>query len=135
MPTATPTTPNRPVELTHATFEKTVDASDILVVDFWAPWCAPCRAFAPIFDQAAARHAGVTFAKVNTQAEPRLAAELQIQAIPTLMVFKQGIIVFAEAGMMRPAQLDQLLQQVKDLDMNEVRKELARLEGQQAGVA
>jgi thioredoxin len=123
----------RPLELTHATFDNTVHASDTLIVDFWAPWRMPCRAFAPIFEQAATRHVGVTFAKVNTQAEPRLAADLQIQAIPTLMVFKQGILVFAEAAMLRPAQLDDLLRQVSGLDMDEVREEIAKLE--QTGAA
>jgi thioredoxin 1 len=120
----------RPVELTVASFESTIDGNDTVVIDFWAPWCAPCRAFAPIFEQAAARHPGVAFAKVNTQAEPRLAAEFQIQAIPTLMVFRQGVIVFSEAGMLRPAQLDQLLGQVKALDMTQVKAELAERERQ-----
>jgi thioredoxin len=122
-----PTT-QRPIELTTTTFEKAVEDHSTLVIDFWAPWCRPCLAFAPVFEAAAGRHEGVTFAKVNTQAEPRLAAALNIQAIPTLMVFRDGILVFAQPGMLRPSQLDQLVTQVKALDMDEVRAEIAKLE-------
>jgi thioredoxin 2 len=125
--------PSRPVDLTATTFEKAVEDSSVLIVDCWAPWCRPCLAFAPVFEQAVARHPDVTFAKVNTQAEPRLAAGLGIQAIPTLMVFRDQILVFAQAGMLRASQLDDLLTQVKALDMNEVRAEIAKQEG--AGAA
>lgn len=128
-------TSNHPIELTTTTFEKAIEDHATLVIDFWAPWCRPCLAFAPVFEAAAGRHAGVTFAKVNTQAEPRLAAALNIQAIPTLMVFREGILVFAQPGMLRATQLDQLVTQVKALDMNEVRTEIAKLDAAAAPAA
>ena len=120
--------PNRPIELTADSFEKAVEDHATLIIDFWAPWCRPCLAFAPVFEAAAGRHEGVTFAKVNTQAQPRLAAALDIQAIPTLMVFRDGVLVFAQAGMLRASQLDQLVTQVEALDMDEVRAEIAKIE-------
>ena len=112
------------VELTAEAFEPTVTAEGIVLVDFWASWCGPCRAFAPVFEAAAEEHPEITFAKVDTEAELELAGGLGIQSIPTLMIFRDGILMFSQPGALPKATLDDLIGQVEALDMAEVRKEL-----------
>ena len=111
--------------LTEATFEETVTGNDIVLVDWWAAWCGPCRTFAPVFEDAARRHDDIVFAKVDTEAEPRLAALAGIQSIPTLMAFREGVLVYAQAGALPPAALDELIRQVRSLDMDEVHRAVA----------
>jgi thioredoxin 1 len=112
------------VDLTATDFEPTVSADGIVLVDFWASWCGPCRSFAPVFEQASEEHPGITFAKVDTEAEQELAGGLQIQSIPTLMIFRDGILMFSQAGALPKAALDDLIGQVEALDMAEVRQQL-----------
>jgi thioredoxin len=112
-------------ELTKDTFVKAVDGHPFAVIDFWAPWCGPCRSFAPVFASAAARHPEVLFAKINTEEEQELAAHFQIRSIPTLMVFRDNIIVFAQPGALSAGALDQVLASAKGLNMDEVRKQIA----------
>ncbi|TVP84923.1 MAG: thioredoxin [Thioalkalivibrio sp.] len=113
-------------ELTQENFESTVTGSDIVVVDFWAPWCAPCRAFAPTFEAASEQHEGVTFAKVNTEEQQSLAAAFQIRSIPTLMIFREQVIIFSQPGMLSAGQLDDVIAKVKALDMAQVHEDIRR---------
>ena len=116
------------IELTADTFNDAVLTGQTVIVDFWAPWCGPCRSFAPTFEAASAKHADVVFAKVNTEVEQQLAGELNIRSIPTLMVFREQILLFNQAGALSAGQLDALLQQVAELDMDAVRAEIAEQE-------
>ena len=112
--------------LTGATIGDTVRDNGIVLVDFWAAWCGPCRMFAPIFDTASQEHTDIVFGKVDTEAEQELAAELQITSIPTLMAFRDGILVFNQAGALPAPALEQVITAVKDLDMDEVRAQIAQ---------
>jgi thioredoxin 1 len=109
------------IELTEATFEETVTGNDIVLVDWWASWCGPCLAFAPVFEGAAAQHDDIVFAKVDTESEQRLAAMAAIMSIPTLMAFREGVLVFSQPGALPAATLEDLIGQVRALDMDEVR--------------
>ena len=112
------------IDITEATFEATVTGEGITLVDAWAEWCGPCKRFGPVFEKASEEHPDATFAKLDTEANQDLAVKLQIQSIPTLMVFRDGILVFREAGALPPAALEDLLKQVKELDMAEVRRQV-----------
>jgi thioredoxin 2 len=114
------------VELNQESFQGAVQQMDRpLIIDFWAPWCGPCRNFAPVFEETATRHPDVTFAKVNTEEEQELAAALRIRSIPTLMVFRENVLLFSQAGALSASQLEELLVQVKALDMEQVHAEIA----------
>ena len=111
--------------LNMTNFEDTVTGDGITLVDFWAEWCGPCRQFGPIFEQTAEENPDATFAKVDTEAEQELAGSLGIMSIPTLMIFRDGIQLFSQPGALPKSALDDLLRQVREIDMDEVRKELA----------
>jgi thioredoxin 1 len=111
------------VSLTKADFEQTITGNEIVLVDFWAAWCGPCRMFAPIFDKAAAAHPDIVFGKVDTEVEQELAAAARITSIPTLMAFKDGSLVFAQPGALPAPTLEQLIAAVRDLDIDTVRAE------------
>ena len=112
----------KPISITTDDFVEHVHKDGILVLDFWASWCGPCRAFAPIFEAAAQRHPDITWGKVDTEAQPDLAGALHIRSIPTLMVFRDGILVFAQPGLVPAAALDELVAKVRALDMEDVRR-------------
>lgn len=120
------------VELTKENFEEVVTSNATVIVDYWAPWCGPCRGFAPVFEKVSEANPDVVFAKVNTDEEQEIAAHFQIRSIPTLMVFRDQIIVFSQPGALPQGAFEQVVAKAKTLDMDEVRRQIAAQESQES---
>ena len=118
------------VELTQTNFEDTISNNDIVLIDFWAPWCGPCRSFAPIYEQVSQKYPAVLFAKVNTDQEQALAGNFNIRSIPTLMIFREQIIIFSQAGSLPASALEEVINKALDLDMDMVREEISKQQEQ-----
>ena len=120
------------IELTKETFKDTITGNDIIIVDFWAQWCGPCKSFAPTYESVSERHDDIVFAKINTEDEQELAASFQIRSIPTLMIFREQIVIFSQAGMLPESALEDVITKTRELDMDQVR---ADIEAQQTSTA
>lgn len=116
------------VELTKENFQDVVANNDFVIIDFWAPWCGPCRSFAPTYEAASEKHTDIVFGKVNTEEQQELAGYFQIRSIPTLMIFREKIIIFSQPGMLPASAFDDLIGRAKELDMEQVRKDIAEQE-------
>ena len=118
------------ININADSFEKTITGNDIVLIDFWADWCGPCKRFAPIYEKASNEHDDITFAKLDTDANQALSGQLGIEGIPTLMAFREGVLVFNQAGAMPGPALQQVIDAVKELDMEEVHRQVAELQAQ-----
>jgi thioredoxin 1 len=120
------------IELTKDNFEEVVTKNDIIIVDFWAPWCGPCKGFAPVFEAASEKHTDVVFAKVNTDEQQDVAGHFAIRSIPTIMVFREQVVLFSQAGALPGEALESIVTQAKALDMKQVREDIAAQERERA---
>jgi thioredoxin 1 len=118
------------VELTKDNFDEVVGKSDFVIVDFWAPWCGPCQSFGPVYEEISGKYSEIVFAKVNTEEEQELAAHFQIRSIPTLMILRDQIVIYAQPGALMGGQFEQLIEKARELDMDEVRKQVAEQQAQ-----
>ena len=112
-------------EITKDTFNDTINTNDIVLVDWWASWCGPCRSFAPVFEEASGRHTDIVFGKIDTEAQPELSAMARITSIPTIMAFREGVLIFSQPGALPSASLEELIGKVRELDMAQVHAALA----------
>jgi thioredoxin 1 len=120
------------IDLNEENFESTILSNDFVVIDFWAPWCGPCRGFAPVFEAAAEKYPNIVFAKVNTEEQQGIAGHFQIRSIPTLMIFREKVIIYAQPGALPASGLDDLIARAGEVDMAEVHADIAKEEGGQA---
>ncbi len=118
------------VALNDQNFQETIEENDIVLIDFWAEWCGPCKSFAPTFEKSSEQHADVVHAKVDTEEQQRLAQEFNIRSIPTIMAFRENVLVFSQPGALPASSLEELVTQVKELDMDDVRKQIAEHESE-----
>ncbi len=121
------------VEITKDTFEDTITNNDIVMIDFWAPWCGPCKSFAPVYEAISEKHDDVFFAKVNTEDEQELAASFQIRSIPTLMIMREKVVIFSQAGMLPENALEEIIDKARALDMDVVRSEIEKQQAEKSG--
>ena len=118
------------VDITNDTLQEIIGNNEIVIIDFWAPWCGPCKSFSPIYEAVSEKHEDIVFGKVNTEDEQELGASFQIRSIPTLMIFRDQIAIFSQAGMLPESALEEVIGKVKELDMEQVRKEVAEQQAQ-----
>ena len=116
------------IDITADTFEETIEKNDIVIVDFWAEWCGPCKSFAPIYDEVSEKYDDVVFGKIDTEAEQELGAHFQIRSIPTLMIFREQVVIFSQPGMLNAQQLEDVIGKVQAIDMKKVHEEIASQE-------
>jgi thioredoxin 1 len=120
------------IDLNEENFEPTIVGNDFVVIDFWAPWCGPCRGFAPVFEAAAEKYPDIVFAKVNTEEQQGIAGHFQVRSIPTLIIFREKVIIYAQPGALPAGAFDDLIVRAKEIDMAQVHAEIAKEEGEQA---